>query len=336
MTVKTHRKPKATRYSMMESLGFTETPIVTHTTPRAVTSMDIPRAPRHLAPAPSTRYGTVEEIWNTTELDAASMADWAPIDIEKRLDKKVRLPLVAIWILIFGLVGAGGVWLWQNSERSSENALAGVQQAGAALGEALDPLATATASIDPASGPLPETILPAVAAVDATSRSLFTAAAELSATQAGSRSVATDAATLALGATGAISNLSAYIGAVTPILTAPTLITEPELIDLQTAVAEFGSWRNTFGIVLSNLPEGVMPELTSELNAIRNDLESMQGAYVDGLREDDRVAALEAVRALEGRLATAWETLLGEVERARVSISGQIESAREAVLSLTG
>jgi hypothetical protein len=336
MTVKTHRKPKAARYSMMESLGFTETPVVTYSTPRAVTPAEPPRAPRHLAPAPSTRHGTVEEIWNTTELDAASMSDWAPIDVEKRLNKKVRLSLVAVWILIFGIIGAGGVWFWQNSERSSENAIAGVQQAGAALGEALDPLATAIASIDPGSGPVPETILPAIAAVDATSRSLFTAAADLSGTQAGSRSVATDAATLALNATGTVSNLSAYIGAVTPILTAPTLITEPELIDLQTAVAEFGSWRNTFGIVLSNLPEGVMPELTAELNAIRNDLEAMQGAYVDGLREDDRVAALDAVRAVEARLATAWEVLLGEVETAKVSISGQIDSAREAVLSLTG
>jgi hypothetical protein len=130
--------------------------------------------------------------------------------------------------------------------------------------------------------------------------------------------------------------MSAYVGAVTPILTAPTLITEPELIDLQTAVAEFGSWRNTFGMVLSNLPEGVMPELTAELNAIRDDLEEMQGTYVDGLREDDRVAALAAVRAVEGRLATAWEILLVEVDVAKTSISGQIDNAREAVRSLTG
>jgi hypothetical protein len=79
-----------------------------------------------------------------------------------------------------------------------------------------------------------------------------------------------------------------------------------------------------------------MPELTAELNAIRDDLEEMQGAYVDGLREDDRVAALAAVRAVEGRLATAWGILLVEVEAAKESINGQIDSAREAVRSLTG
>lgn len=336
MTVKTHRKPKAVRYTMMESLGFTETPIVKYSAPR-LAAPGTPRAARHLAPSPSTRHGTVEEIWNTTELDAAdSMADWSPIDVEKRLNKKVRLPLVAIWVFIIGVIGAGGVWLWQNSDRASETAIAEVQQAGSALGETLDPLATATASIDPANGPMPETVLPAIADTDTTSRALFSAAAELSGTQAGSRSVATDAATLALDTTRTLSNLSAYIGAVTPILTAPTLITEPELIDLQTAVAEFGSWRSTFGMVLSNLPEGVMPELTAELNAIRNDLEGMQGAYVDGLREDDRVAALDAVRAVEGRLATAWEILLIEVEAAKASINGQIDGAREAVRSLTG
>lgn len=336
MTVKTHRKPKAVRSSMMESLGFSETPIVTYSTPSVANPVSPRTAPSHPTTIQSARHGTVEEIWNTTELDSDSMADWAPIDVEKRLNKKVRLPLVAIWILIIGVIGGGGVWLWQNSDRSSQTAIAEVQQAGASLGESLEPLATATAAIDPANGPMPETILPAVASADAASRALFSAAADLSGTQAGSRSVASDAATLALDATRTLSNLSAYIGAVTPILTAPTLITEPELIDLQTAVAEFGSWRNTFGMVLSNLPEGVMPELTAELTAIRNDLEAMQGAYVDGLREDDRIAALDAVRAVEGRLATAWEILLVEVETAKTSITGQIGSARDAVLSLTG
>jgi hypothetical protein len=278
----------------------------------------------------------VEEIWNTTELEADSMADWSPVDVEKRLNKRVRFPLVAIWIFIIGVIGVGGVWLWQNADLTSETAFVEVQDAGSALGATLEPLAAAAALIDPANGPVPETVLPAIADTDRTSRALFSAAAELSGTQAGSRSVATDAATLALDATRTLSNLSAYVGAVTPILTAPTLITEPELIDLQTAVAEFGSWRSTFGMVLSNLPEGVMPELTAELNAIREDLEEMQGAYVDGLREDDRVAALAAVRAVEGRLATAWGILLVEVEAAKTSINGQIDSARQAVRSLTG
>lgn len=321
---------------MMESLGFTETPIVTYSAPR-VPESGSPRTTRsHLAPSVSTRNGTVEELWNTTELETDSMADWSPIDVEKRLNKKIRLPLVAIWVLIIGVIGAGGVWLWQNADRTSESAIARVQDAGIALGETLEPLAGAAASIDPAGGPIPETVLPVIADTDRTSRALFSAAADLSGTQAGSRSVATDAATLALDATRTLSNLSAYIGAVTPILTAPTLITEPELIDLQTAVAEFGTWRTTFGMVLSDLPEGVMPELTAELNSIRDDLEAMQGAYVDGLREDDRVAALDAVRVVEGRLATAWGILLVEVETAKSSIDRQIDGAREAVRSLTG
>lgn len=335
MTVKTHRKPRAVRYSMMESLGFTETPIVTYSSPKLPTPGP-PRTARNVATSPSTRHGSVEEIWNTTELEADSMVDWSPIAVEKRLNKRVRFPLVAIWVFIIGVIGVGGVWLWQNADRNSETAFVEVQDAGSALGETLEPLAAAAALIDPANGPVPETVLPAIADTDRTSRALFSAAAELSGTQAGSRSVATDAATLALDATRTLSNLSAYVGAVTPILTAPTLITEPELIDLQTAVAEFGSWRSTFGMVLANLPEGVMPELTAELNAIRDDLEEMQGAYVDGLREDDGVAALAAVRAVEGRLATAWGILLVEVEAAKTSINGQIDSTRQAVRSLTG
>ncbi|MEX1249557.1 MAG: hypothetical protein WEA57_02610, partial [Acidimicrobiia bacterium] len=276
------------------------------------------------------------EIWNTTELEADSMADWKPLDVERKLNKKVRLPLIAIWIVIVGVIGTGGVWLWQNSERNAGTAIAEVQVAGQNLSSTLDPLVAAVASIDPANGPIPDTIFPAATNTDTASRALFSAAAELTGTQATSRSVATDAATQALDATKSLTNMAAYVGAVTPILTAPTLITEPELIDLQTAVSEFGTWRAQFGMVLSNLPEGVLPEVTVELNAIRGDLEAIQGAYVDGLRVDDRIAALDAVRTLEGRLASAWSLLLTGTESAKTAIVEQVESAREALRSLTG
>ncbi|MEX1038901.1 MAG: hypothetical protein WDZ96_08615 [Acidimicrobiia bacterium] len=332
MTAKTHRKPRRVRYSMMESLGFTETPSVSYSAPPVVARS----APSHLVSANGTTARTVEEIWNTTELEADSMADWKPIDVERKLNKKVRLPLIAIWIVIVGVIGTGGVWLWQNSDRSAGTAIAEVQEAGQTLSSTLDPLIAAVDSIDPANGPIPDTILPAATNTDTASRALFSAAAELTGTQATSRSVATDAATQALDATKSLTNMGAYVGAVTPILTAPTLITEPELIGLQTAVSDFGTWRAQFGMVLSNLPEGVLPEVTVELNAIRGDLEAIQGAYVDGLRVDDRIAALDAVRTLEGRLASAWSLLLTGTESAKTAIVEQVESAREALRSLTG
>jgi hypothetical protein len=114
------------------------------------------------------------------------------------------------------------------------------------------------------------------------------------------------------------------------------LITEPELIEMGAAATDFGGWRARFDMVVSNLPEGILSPVTAELVGIGGELEAIQGAYLDGLREDDQAAALEAVNTLEGRLASAWSLLLGEVELAKTSIQGDINTAKETLLSLTG
>jgi hypothetical protein len=275
-------------------------------------------------------------MWNTTELQTDSMMDWKPVDMERRLNKKVRYPFIAIWVVIIGVIVAGGVWIWQNSDSTSATAFAAVQDAAAELAATLDPLIAAAGSIDPAAETIPDTILPSAADTDEASRTLFSMSAELSTAHATSRSLAADAATQTLNATKNLTNTAAYIAAITPVLTTPSLITEPELIDLGSAATDFGSWRARFDLVVSNLPEGVLSPMTAELRDVGENLETIQGAYLDGLRADDQTAALEAVRTLEGRLTSAWSLLLEEAELAKTSIQDDINAARETLVSLTG
>lgn len=333
MTVKTHKRPRRQRYSMMESLGFTETPSVAYSSPRPTSRKT---APTRLVSTNGGRSTTVDEMWNTTELQAGSMTDWKPVDIERRLNKKVRYPLIAIWVVIIGVIAAGGAWLWQNSDRASATAFTDVQEAAAGLAATLDPLAEAAATIDANAEVVPGAILSSAANADEASRTLFSTAAELSSSHATSRSLASDAATQTLNATKSLTNTAAYLAAITPVLTAPSLITEPDLIDLGSAATDFGGWRARFDMVVSNLPEGVLSSVTAHLNGIENELEAIQGAYLDGLREDDQAAAQEAVGTLEGRLTSAWSLLLDETELAKASIQDEINAARETLVSLTG
>jgi hypothetical protein len=318
---------------MMESLGFTETPSVAYSSPRPASPK---LTPARLVSTNGSRGSTVDEMWNTTELQAGSMTDWKPVDMERRLNKRVRYPLIVIWVVIVGVLTSGGVWLWQNSDRTSSAAFAAVQDAAAELAATLDPLVAAAASIDPTAQAIPDTVLPPATDTDEASRTLFSTAAELSTSYATSRALATDAATQTLNATRNLTNTAAYLAAITPMLTTPSLITEPDLIDMGAAATDFGGWRARFDMVVSNLPEDVLSPVTAELAGIGSELEAIQGAYLDGLREDDQTAALEAVRTLEGRLASAWSLILDEVELAKTSIQGDINTAKETLVSLTG
>lgn len=318
----------------MESLGFSESPFVTHMTP--ATPLPAPRPRSHLVSTASRQARTVEEMWNTTELRADSLVDWSPVAVERRLDKRVRWPLLTIWALIIGVTAFGGYWLWQERVSEASFVVQNVQDAAMDLGETLDALAAAAGTIDAEAGPVDPAILETSGETDETSRALFSAAAELPGTQSSTRAIASDAAAAALEASGALTETAAYIGAVAPVLTAPPLITDPGLIDLATAATDFGSWRAKFELMLTTIPDGVMAPVTAELGKLGNELEAIQTSYLDALRGDDAVAAQDAVSQLEARITSMWIVLGAEAEAQRVEILAQIEAARAAVISLTG
>lgn len=322
---RSHIKRKPMRNSAMEVLGFIETPSVSHV------DTHLP-APSRLVSTTSTTGLSVADMWETTELHADSMADWKPVEVDKRrLNKRVRWPLVTLWVLILAVAGVGGYFVWQAPTNAAEAALGALSDDAMGLQEVLGPLETANASLIPGQSIDATSISKAVNDVDNASRALFSSAGALPAAESASRTAASDAATQALDASKTLNGLAAYLGAVTPVMVAPTLITDPELIDLETAVREYGAWRSQFDTVRGALPEGTMTRATQELGLVSNRLESVQGAYIDGLREDDRQAALAAVRELEGLLSTAWGVLLQEAETAQKAVAARIDSAWESL-----
>jgi hypothetical protein len=329
MTSKTNRKPKhrhkapRRRNSMMESLGFSESKSTSYAT-RGRHSPPIGAGDQPAREAPLHPDPMVD-----------SVADWAPIEFDRSgLNQRMRWSLVVMWLVVLGIVGGAAYWLYEGPNASAENAVAAVTVDASTLVSSLEALETVAATLDPASLEPSSESVAATADVDDASRELFSSSGELSAGDSSLRLAATDASTHALDASRTLSTSMSYIAAVSPILTAPTLETDPEAIDLATAATDFGSWISRFDQVRNALPDSVLSQVTAELDRISNSLETTQRAYLDALREDDREAALEVVRGLEGSMLGAWTLLVDEVDELRQSILGRIESARQALDSL--
>lgn len=338
MTAKHKSRSRLRSYSVLESLGFTETPITTYSTPTGAPRPTAPSRPSHtrLVSTTNTPAHTVEELWNTTELETASLTDWAPVAIEPRIEKRFRWPYLVSWVFIFAVVAGGGFWLWQNQGKQEANAAVEVQTAGVSLADTLAPLTAAADSLNAGAGPVDPAVLSSAASTDDAGRALFSAAAGLPPSRSSTRAIASDSATLALEASGNLTRTGAYVAAVVPLLTAPTLTTDPELVDLATATTDFGGWRARYELMISTLPDGFMSTITDQLRTLDTDLEGIQTSYLDGLREDDQSAALSAVRELEGRLADIWISLEEQTEAMKTSILGQIQDALDTLVSLTG
>jgi hypothetical protein len=122
---------------------------------------------------------------------------------------------------------------------------------------------------------------------------------------------------------------------VIPILTGPTLETDPELVELADAAAQFAAWQAHFDTVRNVLPGTVLLPVTEELAEVSTDLAAIQTAYLDGLREGNRPAALQAVRDLEGRLNDAWSLLVSQTESVKSSITASVQSAQESLNLVT-
>lgn len=330
MSAKSHINKKPMRNSAMEALGFTERPSVSY--------VEKPQVAASRLVSSTTRTGlTVAEMWDTTELEADSMVDWRPLDVDqRRLDKRVRWPFMVMWLVIAGGIAVGGYWVWQAPANGAAAAVAVVTADSEALANALDPLETATDALLPGQNLDSATMSDAATDVDDASRQLFASSGDLPASESASRTAASDAATQALDASKKLTGLAAYIGAVTQIVVAPTLITDPALVTLETAVFDFGEWRNEFDGVRARLPEGSMSAVTRELALVSARLESIQNAYVDALRNDDQQAALTAVRDLEGMLTNTWSVLLEEADSVKQGILDRIDSARGSLGLLPG
>lgn len=317
----------------MESLGFTESPSVSYVS----TQIKPATEPSRLVSTATHRVITVEEMWDTTELHADSLVDWKPKDVnDRKLNKRFRWKLAAGWVLLLGILGAAGYWLYSAPGDAADQAIQDLRINGEALENVLAPLQVAVVDLSPELEEITLALAEATANVDSASRELFTSAANVPDGGDAVRSHATDAATISLSASKSVNTIAAYLGAIVPILTGPSLETDPEIADLADAAAQFAQWQSHFDSVRGVLPDSVLIPVTEALDTLSVELSLIQTTYLDSLREGDRVGALDSVRALEGRLSEVWSMLLTETEVAKTAIAAEIESAGESLDLLAG
>lgn len=338
MTTKTnkHIRPRSTpnsRHAFIESLGFAESTSVSYTSPVQQRSV----APSRLVSTAVTPATSVEEMWDTTELQADSMIDWAPVSVDsKGLNKRLRFKLVLAWLVVLTTLAAAAYWVLQAPGASGDRAAAQTRADALALDAALPAMLAATATLTPELDDAGLDLSSATASVDEASRELFASAGALADSDTAIRSNATSAATTALAAAGTLNTSAAYLGAVVPILTAPVLETDSNLVELADAASVFAAWQSKFDNVVAILPDAVFDPVSALLGQVGSNLGSIQSQYLDGLRLGDRAATLAAVRELERQLSQAWSVLLVETETLKATIAGDIASIEESLALVAG
>jgi hypothetical protein len=129
---------------------------------------------------------------------------------------------------------------------------------------------------------------------------------------------------------------TAYRTALEPALTLPLLETDPALTDLTTATAAFTEWRSGFEAIHEALPAGVAGQASAALDGLSGSLESVQNAYLDALRTEDRAAAVEALGGLRADLTSLRSALIADMGETGDSVADLIDQARVELASLLG
>lgn len=304
----------------MESLGFIESPATVSNT--------------WFGPAPTAPVEASEQTPRIKRgAHERTVADLEPNDTtELLIGKNVRWGLILVMVFLLGALGAGAIWLVQRPAAQAESALAAVDAAAESLEPELASLSEITVEfVDQNIGSTD--ITARTRAVDAQARDLFNAAATLPASAADQRSLAADVATTALDASRLISDAVAYRSTVIQILVPPELETDPELIALDDAVRAFGTWQQSFNQIRTALPTRTMSAVSQELAVVAGNLESIQSRYIDGIRDDDAIAASEALGDLADQLTEAESVLtisLADVQtRARELIEASLSGIDE-------
>ena len=320
-----HARPKRrrTRFSSMESLGFIESPATVTTSWLAPPTSAPPEIP---LVAPRTKRGAHER----------TVADLEPNDTTEFLVRRnVRWGLLTVMVLLLGALTAGAVWLWQRPAIMADSALAAVESAAENLEPELMSLSDIASKLS-APGLDSTEFTDQTRSVDQQARELFNAAGALPSSAAESRTAAADTATSALDASRLIRDAVAYRSTAVQILVPPALETDPELIALDDAVRTFGTWQQNFNEIRSALPDGVMSQVTQELALIAGTLESIQGRYIDALRDDDPDGAAGALGDLADRLRAAEDLLWASLAEIEAKAGELINESLEDVRDLTG
>ena len=306
----TDQRDTAVQISWMETLGFSESTSVWSDSP--LPTVASPKT------SPSGRH-------------VRTVADWQPTEVGPALTKRrIRWGLLIATLGIVALIGSAVVWYLQQPAERAEAASAAVATEATSLAAALPGLEDANASL--VDGAVDSS---ALVQTDQTARALFDASSGLE-DQPETRSAAAEAASKALDAVRLINDANAYRLAVTPMLSAPDLVADPELVELEEAARAFGEWQLEFDAARTSLPDGVLSQVTQSLDILSANLSTTLTAYIDALREDDASAAREAIAALGNDLEALSIDMSLALAEVQERAAERIQDSKNALDLLVG
>ncbi len=313
----------------MESLGFSDAPSETTVVYAQPSHHSVTTTITTRPTAPTGHM--VQDLWDSTELDAPSLADWKPVAPDRRhlKTRRFRWSRVLLALIIAVAVGGTVFWLHQRSSGAAAASVAAVQDQATELSASLDGI-----------GPIADQLAAPASSVNLTAtdlfdlddaaRGLFDASAALPDLEADTETIAGDAASLSFEMVRQLRDGLAYRGALEPMLATPALETDPTLTDMATATLEFSKWRSQFDNVRSALPEDVAATVTIALDDFSAGLEARQGTYLDAIRNDNRAGAEAALQSLDSDL----ESIRGLLMTTMRDLAGQVESELEETRGL--
>lgn len=314
----TRRRPL--RFSSLESLGFFDDESVWSDSPDDAPTEEIEASPqgRHETPPP----------------EPDPFADWAPQEVGRGLTSgNTRWSTIVISFVVVAALAAVGYWLYQRPAVQEQASIETVSTQARALQSALPALEAFNRTLLEDT-PVADT--GALASVEREARALFEASGTLAGSGTELRTAASQAASSALDGARLVGEARSYRAAVVPVIAAPALETDPELIPLDEAARSFGSWQLGFDQARTALPESVLTEVTQRLDVVSGDLANIMGRYVDALREDDEAAAQAVLLDLSSRLSQVQASLDESLEGIQERVNARIEQSTAALDRLVG
>lgn len=304
----------------MESLGFDNTSSMWTESPLVV----------------QARLGSQTEpkAMGRHEAEPDPIAGWQPQEFGRGLDRHdFRWSVLALVILVVAAAGAFAFWMYQQPVRDAEASAAMVADEAVGLREALPDLVVFNSTL----GDTANTSDPAdLFMVGSAARALFDVSADLDQSESESRSAAAAAAGAALDGIRLAGDTQAYQSAVTPLLLLPDLETDPSLIELDEAARNFGQWQLRYDEVRTALPDGVLTDVTDQLDIISADLASFLTRYLDALREDSQSDADAVLTELSGLLQDVSAQMGRSIDTISERISDRVAEANASLDELLG
>lgn len=328
------RHGRFARFPSMESLGFSDAPTET-TVAYVARSQNVATSVFITQPMAPTG-DMVQDLWDSTELDAPSLLDWKPTAPDrKHLRRRFRWSRVFLVLIIAAAVGGGAFWLYQRPLAAAKSSVAEVEGQATELAAALggigaigDQLSAPEIAVNLTSADLFD--------VDDAARGLFDASGDLPGSEAATKSTAADAASLSFEISRQLRDGLAYRGALEPVLLTPALETDPALTDLATATLDFSVWRAHFDNVRSALPEGIAATVTVALEDFSTSLDTRQGSYLDAIRTNDPRGAETVVQTLGSDLESIRQLMMTTMTGLASRVDAELDEAQALIARLLG